>query len=265
MELKAELERAVEKEEFAIRYQPLVEVATGRITGLEALVRWEHPTRGLVAPAEFISLAEETGLVLPIGTWILREACQHAKQWQDLSNNPDLTISVNLSPRQLQQSDLVSQVKQALALAKLDPSCLMLEITEHVLMEDLETTVPKLHELKEIGVRLAIDDFGTGYSSLSYLRTLPIHVLKIAKSFIDGVALDIEESALARAIIKLGATMNLETIAEGIESAEQWTELRILGCTMGQGFYLYHPMSEPDVRELLATNAMRQPALTLPL
>jgi EAL domain-containing protein (putative c-di-GMP-specific phosphodiesterase class I) len=132
-------------------------------------------------------------------------------------------------------------------------------------MEDLETTVPKLHELKDLGVRLAIDDFGTGYSSLSYLRHLPIHVLKIAKSFIDGVALDIEESALARAIIKLGATLNLETIAEGVESADQWTELGILGCTMGQGFYLYRPMSEPDVREVLAKDHIRQPALPLAL
>jgi diguanylate cyclase (GGDEF)-like protein/PAS domain S-box-containing protein len=251
MDLESRLQQAIEKGELVVHYQPIVEVGSGRIRGAEALVRWNHPEKGLIPPGDFIPLAEETGLIVPIGRWVLEQACAQAKAWQTLHDYP-LKISVNLSVRQFQQGSLVAEVAEILRKSRLAPSSLILEITETILAQDSSLAVRKLRELKQLGVQLALDDFGTGYSSLSYLRRFPIDVLKIDKSFIDGVHKDSEESALARAIVQIGETLNLRTVAEGIEFAEQAQELETLGCEEGQGFFFARPLDSESLGELLA-------------
>jgi diguanylate cyclase (GGDEF)-like protein/PAS domain S-box-containing protein len=251
LELTADLRRAVERSELFVLYQPIIDLATGRRTGVEALVRWRHPQRGLVGPDEFIALAEETGLILPLGHLVLEQACRHGARWQQ-QHGRELTINVNLSIRQLQDPGFVSEVTEILAASQLRAQCLTLEITESLLMQDTEAAVEKLTELKRLGVRVAIDDFGTGYSSLSYLQRLPIDILKIPKPFIDGIVKTSDESALARAIIKLARTLRLETIAEGIEQQEQWDKLRELDCDLGQGYFFSKPVDSDDIDALLA-------------
>ena len=259
--LEADLRQAVECEEFQLLYQPIVALDEGRIVGAEALVRWAHPERGLVSPAEFIPAAEETGLIVPMGRWVLREACRQARAWHDQHPaHVPVRVSVNLSPKQLQHPDIVADVTRALADSQLDPHCLLLEVTESVLMEDTEANIATLHQLKALGVSLAIDDFGTGYSSLSYLRRFPIDIVKIDKSFIDGIAEGSESSALARAIIMLGQTLRLDTVAEGIEHAAQFGELRELGCALGQGYHFARPLPADSVGELLAHPTAWRPA-----
>ncbi len=257
LELKAELEQALERDEFVIHYQPAVDLASGKITAVEALVRWNHATRGLVPPLDFIPLAEETGLIVPIGGWVLREACRQAREWQ-LAHRSDtpLSVGVNLSGRQLQDSSVVGEVKAALEASQLPPSSLILEITETVLLQDAEAAAATLSELKKLGVQLAIDDFGTGYSSLGYLDRFPVDIVKIAKPFIDGVAHGPDESAVAAAMITLGGTLGLKTVAEGIEDADQLAELRALACDQGQGFYLARPVAAGDVSALLAAGEL---------
>jgi len=259
LELEADLRRGVERREFAVHYQPIVVLETGRIAGVEALVRWNHPKRGLVAPADFIPLAEETGLIVPIGRWVLREACQQGQQWQPqpagASGGSPLTITVNISGRQLQHAGLVEEVASALADSGLDPHRLVLEITESVTMQYTAATLHKLHALKALSVRLAIDDFGTGYSSLGYLQHFPVDILKIDKSFIDGVGGGVNGSALARAIIALGDSLGLRTVAEGIEQASQLAELQRLGCELGQGYYFAKPVAAEMIDVLLAEGA----------
>jgi diguanylate cyclase (GGDEF)-like protein len=253
LELEADLQRAVEQHEFTLVYQPIMPLDGPAMSGFEALIRWSHPTRGLVSPAEFIPLAEETGLILPIGRWVLHQACQQAAQWQlEYPTDPPRTVSVNLSGRQLQQAGLVEEVAHALTASRLDPACLILEITESVLIQDTEATIAKLAELKGLGVRVAIDDFGTGYSSLSYLRQLPVDILKVDKSFIDGVQESPEASALARAIIRLGRTLSLQTVAEGIEESTQLDALRKMQCDLGQGYLFAKPLSSTELKELLS-------------
>ena len=251
LELTADLRRAVERSELFVLYQPIVDLATGRRTGVEALVRWRHPQRGLVGPDEFITLAEETGLILPLGRLVLEQACRHGARWRQ-QHGRELTINVNLSIRQLQDPGFVNEVTEILVASQLHAHCLTLEITESLLMQDTEAAVEKLTELKRLGVRVAIDDFGTGYSSLSYLQKLPIDILKIPKPFIDGIVKTSEESALARAIIKLAKTLRLETIAEGIEQQEQWHKLRELACDLGQGYFFSKPVESDDIDALLA-------------
>jgi diguanylate cyclase (GGDEF)-like protein/PAS domain S-box-containing protein len=252
LDLAADLSRAVEKRQLHVCYEPQISLGSGRICSLEALARWRHPTRGEVSPGEFIPLAEETGLILPIGRWVLREACRQVKAWQERWPAPaPLTIAVNLSTRQLQHPGIVDEVSAALAAAELDPQSLILEITETAIMEQLDAAITILTGLRRLGVRLALDDFGTGYSSLSYLQRLPVDILKIDRSFVAGVARSTEDSALARGILTLGQTLGLETVAEGIETAEQLAVLRELGCQLGQGYFFARPLGPAAVDALL--------------
>ena len=244
--LKGDLERALEREEFALLYQPIIQLKSGQVTGVEALLRWHHPRRGVVGPTEFIPVAEETGLIIPLGRWVLTEACRQAVAW-DLEARKPLRMSVNVSGRQIHQAGFADEVAQVLASTGFDPARLTLELTESVLMQDVEGTAATLGELKRLGVRLAIDDFGTGYSSLSYLRRFPIDELKIDRSFVATVNIGPDQSALVRSILKLGETLHLETVAEGIEEAGQLAELQGLGADLGQGFYFAKPLTSEAI------------------
>jgi diguanylate cyclase (GGDEF)-like protein/PAS domain S-box-containing protein len=250
LELRADLQRALRDGELVLHYQPTVELDSGKITGFEALVRWQHPTRGLLAPAFFIPMAEETGMIVQLGTWVLYEACRTAAMLQSDWRRP--TMAVNISSQQLARSDFVDQVTDALAAAGLHANRLTLEITESVVVRDLDTVTPRLAALRACGVRVAIDDFGTGYSSLAYLTKLPVDVLKVDKSFIDRVASDEQGASLTKAIIAMSHTMNLTTVAEGVEVAEQAAWLRQVNCPVGQGYYWSRPVDLRGVHELLS-------------
>jgi predicted signal transduction protein with EAL and GGDEF domain len=247
LELEADLRTAVDQSHFHVEYQPIVHLATGEIYGAEALVRWSHPERGMVPPSHFVTLAEDTGLIVPIGRAVLRQACHRAKEWRMRRRRRGaLRMSVNLSGRHFQESSLVDDVRDALRESGLEPWALTLEITESVLMQQSDVTLAKLRELKALGLSLAIDDFGTGYSSLGYLQRFPIDLLKIDRTFVDLVGNQNEDPVLARAIIALGRTLRIETVAEGIERPEQREALRALGCTLGQGFLFARPMSAEE-------------------
>ncbi len=250
LDLLDELRGAVERHELLVYYQPFIDLADGAVVGAEALVRWPHPAKGLIPPDRFIPLAEESGLILPLGYAVLDSACRQAAAW------PGLKISVNLSPRQVQDPAVVLYVQQTLARSGLPPHLLTLEITESLLREDAEVARHRLGELKALGVQLAVDDFGTGYSSLSRLHEFPIDVLKIPKPFVDGVAQGAERSALARAILDLAAALGLEVVAEGIEHQEQADELHRLGCPVGQGFLFCRPVPARDF-ELYSATVLR--------
>jgi len=246
------LRRGLVRGEFRVHYQPVVDFARSEVIGFEALVRWQHPERGLIAPDEFLAVAEETGLIVPIGGWVLREACAQAAGWAAESPGaPHLTVSVNLSARQLADPELVSLVDGALAAAGLDPSLLVLEITEPVLMENRDTAVRVLRDLGARGVRVSIDDFGTGQSSLGYLKMLPVHTLKIDRTLVDGLAMDTEDAAIVAAIVQLGHALGLSVTAEGVEDGEQLGALRSLGCDLGQGYYFARPQPGEVVRALV--------------
>jgi EAL domain-containing protein (putative c-di-GMP-specific phosphodiesterase class I) len=249
--LEGDLEHAIDRGELELYYQPIVALRSGRVVAIEALVRWNRPGHGLLPPAEFIPVAEETRLIVPIGRWVLQEACRQATTWRKV--RPDLTLGVNLSAIQLQQATVIEDVAAAVTTSGWDPQALVLEITESVLMHDRERTTAKLHSLKALGVQLAVDDFGTGYSSLQYLRGFPIDILKIAKSFIDGLHNGVAgEWALARAIIDLADSFRLRVIAEGIETETQLERLLELGCDHGQGFLFAKPVPAEQVPALLA-------------
>jgi len=254
--LKGDLERALERGEFGLLYQPIMRLASREVVGVEALVRWHHPRRGMVGPAEFIPVAEETGLILPLGRWVLEEACRQAVAW-DARLDQRLAMSVNVSGRQIHQPGFVEEVRGILAATGLQPARLTLELTESVLMQDVGATTVTLTALKALGVRLAIDDFGTGYSSLSYLRRFPIDELKIDRSFVATIEDGAEQSALVRSILKLGETMHLQTVAEGIEEAGQLAELQHLGAGFGQGYLFARPL-EPDAVVALEAPAADQ-------
>ena len=255
LELRAELQRALDLGQFEVYYQPVVRLDLGLSYGLEALLRWIHPTRGVIAPAQFIPLAEETGLIIPMGRWVVREACREAVGLQAKFPRPiPLTMSVNLSVKQLQSDTIVADVRDALESSRLEPSSLVLEVTETVMMADADTALARLSELKALGIRLAMDDFGTGYSSLSYLSRLPIDILKMDRSFLttgrDG------GSGLAAAIIAIGERLGLEVVAEGIETEEQIELLQELGCELGQGFLFAKPMPHGALLAYLVDDAV---------
>jgi len=258
LQLKAELTRALADSELVVHYQPVVQLATGALSGVEALVRWEHPERGLVPPAEFVPLAEQSGLVVPLGRYVLTEACRQMRSWHDRHPGArHLTVSVNLSARELEEPGLVESVRSALRVTGLDPARLVLEITETLLLVDLPRTVAVLTELRALGLRLAIDDFGTGYSSLAYLEQLPVQVLKIDKSFVDRIAETSPDadgrptSVMVAAISQLGHTLDLQMVAEGVEHPEQAHALRALGCQFGQGYVFARPLPAAELGGLL--------------
>ncbi|MGH7749147.1 MAG: putative bifunctional diguanylate cyclase/phosphodiesterase, partial [Candidatus Dormibacteria bacterium] len=263
LELRTELERAVQRGELVLRYQPIVALESGRLVGVEALVRWEHPLRGTMPPIEFIPLAEETGLIVAVGRRVLEDACRQARAWHLAHpHRADLGISVNLSPRQLQDEGFVGEVAAVLRETGLDPRLLTLEITESV-MVDGGAPAGRLAELKALGVRLSIDDFGTGYSSLSALQHLPVDALKIAKPFVDGIAEDPQKRAFAQAIVRLGRTLELDLVAEGVEHAEQRDHLLELGCQMAQGYFFARPLEAASIDRLLATGSRSWSAAAL--
>jgi diguanylate cyclase (GGDEF)-like protein/PAS domain S-box-containing protein len=242
LELRADLQRAMTTGQLELHYQPVVRLHDGSVSGVEALLRWRHPERGLIPPDQFIPLAEEMGLIVPIGRWVLREGCAQAVAMRrKLPDHTLLSMSINLSVKQLQHSDIVADVRDALDQSGLEPGGLTLEITESVMIADTDLAVERLEQLKALGVRLAMDDFGTGYSSLSYLSRLPVDILKMDRSFLRPGA-SVAESELATAVVGLGKTLNLEVVAEGIELDEQWTALRNLDCELGQGFLFARPM-----------------------
>ncbi len=262
LELETQLHSVVERGELVLYYQPSVHLATGAIVGTEALLRWQHPEHGLIMPDEFIPLAEETGLILPIGRWVLEEACRQMHRWHTTHAAPSpLTMSVNLSAKQLQHPAFVEEVRQVLEHTGANPGCLILEITERMVMGDVQTTVPVLHQLKALGVQLAIDDFGTGYSSLSYLRRFPVDILKVDKSFVDGLGAANEDTALMRAVLGLGSALNLQSVAEGVETPEQVAALQLLGCAVGQGYYFARPLPAEAATAALASGLYESAAL----
>ena len=256
MELKADLEQAIANHEFELHYQPIVDLRSGRVMGLEALLRWRHAERCLVLPAEFIPIAEETGLIVTLGSWVISAACRQLATWgeagQPTTHPPArMSVWVNLSARQLQEPDFVETVADVLRSTGIQPDRLTLEITESALMADLDQSAATLHRLRALGVRLAIDDFGTGYSSLSYLERLPVEVLKIDRSFTAAIGQGRDVPVLVRSIIKLGQTLHMEVLAEGIETAEQLARLRAIDCRLGQGFYFSPALPANEVIELL--------------
>ena len=248
LRLKADLQQAVDNDELELHYQPIVQLEDGRVTSVEALVRWRHPERGLVGPLDFIPFAEESGLIVPIGRWVLFEACRTAASWQ---GDAPPSVSVNVSPLRFRHPGFVEELKEALTATGLPAERLVVEITESALVEDVEKVVERLDELKALGVQLAIDDFGTGYSSLSYLKHFAIDVLKIDKAFIDSIALGVEDSALARAVLRLGQSLNLKIVAEGVEQGVQAEVLKSLGCPMAQGYLFSRPVPATSLAELL--------------
>ncbi|TFV78206.1 GGDEF and EAL domain-containing protein [Blastococcus sp. CT_GayMR19] len=255
----ATLNRAIREGELFTVYQPLINLRTGRPTGAEALVRWQHPDDGVVGPDAFIGLAEETGLIVEIGTQVLREACRQAARWAEADPSQPLTITVNLSARQLSDPAIVGTVTEALADAGLDAKRLVLEITETVLMQDREAAAATLWQLKALGIRIAIDDFGTGYSSLAYLRRFPIDMLKIAREFVDGLGRDEHDDVITRAIVELASTLGLLTVAEGIETHDQQTIVTALGCDLGQGYLFSVPVDAEAAFAVLTATPLAVP------
>ncbi|MGK5682164.1 putative bifunctional diguanylate cyclase/phosphodiesterase [Actinoplanes sp. URMC 104] len=251
-QVRTEMEAALAGEQFVVHYQPVVDLPTQRVTGVEALVRWQHPERGLLAPQHFIDTAEESGLIVPLGRWVLQESCRQLARW----NQAGLRMNINLSARQFQDAHLVADVRDALATSGVDPACITLELTESMLLQDIDAATETLHALRRLGVRLAIDDFGTGYSSLNYLKRLPVDILKIDRAFITQVATDAEDKALVDAVVSLGQALQLQTVAEGIETDDQWATLRRLGCDYGQGYLFGRPADAETIEHLLTTPAL---------
>ncbi|HEX8606519.1 MAG TPA: bifunctional diguanylate cyclase/phosphodiesterase, partial [Pseudoduganella sp.] len=248
------LRRAVDEDQLRLLYQPKVDLATGRVFGVEALVRWQHPERGMVRPDQFIALAEENGMIVAIGEWVLREACRQARRWQDAGLAP-ISMSVNVSPRQFDDRRLVARVAAALEQAGLEAQWLELEVTESLIMRDVQQAVDKMRELEAMGIALSIDDFGTGYSSLAALKSFPISRLKIDKSFVRDLAHSADDQAIARAIISLSHQLQMRVIAEGVETEQQREFLTQYGCDEMQGYLFSRPVPPDDIGAMLAQGA----------
>jgi diguanylate cyclase (GGDEF)-like protein/PAS domain S-box-containing protein len=252
LKLESDLRRAIERGEFSLNYQPIISLSANRIVGFEALIRWNRPQIGVIFPAEFIATAEETGMIIPIGQWVLREACERARAWNAAHpNSPPVTMSVNISFKQFAQPDLVIQIRRALQESGLDPALLKLEITESLAMSDAERSETILWLLKGLGIGLSIDDFGTGYSSLSYLRRFPVNTLKIDRSFIAGIGNDTEGAEIVRTIVTLSHNLGLDVVAEGVETAEHAAMLKEFGCDFAQGYFYYRPLEQVAAEALL--------------
>jgi diguanylate cyclase (GGDEF)-like protein/PAS domain S-box-containing protein len=256
--LEAGLRRALDRGEFLLQYQPQVELQSGQIIGMEALIRWQHPELGMVSPAKFIPIAEETGLIEPIGAWVLHTACAQNKAFQD-AGLPAITVAVNLSPRQFRQKNLVESVRAILNASGLDPRHLELEITEGMVMQNAEEVIATLSKLEGMRLQLSVDDFGTGYSNLSYLKRFPVHRLKIDKSFVGDIGTDPDGTAIAQSVIALGHSLNLKVIAEGVETAAQLAFLRQAGCDEAQGYYFFKPLPHSELAAVLGGLAVAMP------
>jgi EAL domain-containing protein (putative c-di-GMP-specific phosphodiesterase class I) len=254
-EIESDLRGAVERQEFRLYYQPIVSLEDGCFVGVEALIRWQHPRRGLLAPAEFIGVAEETGLIIPIGKWVIREACRQMHDWQSrFANEPPISIHVNLSAKQVCHPSLTREIKQALQETGLAPGSLSLEITESVLMENNRVAVEVLKELQAWGVRVELDDFGTGYSSLNYLHQFPINGLKVDRTFVKKMEESDNNPGIVQAIIKLGHDLGMEIVAEGLETPSQLRQLKELECDYGQGYYFAKPLEVKAIEDLMQTS-----------
>ena len=251
LRIEAELHLALKREELLLLYQPIVDLNSGRLAGFEALVRWQHAQRGMIPPMDFIPIAEETGMIVPIGTWVVQEACRQQREWLNREGNLDLFISVNVSSRQLDGSALPDIVRQALSQHQLSPAHLKLEITESAVMRDFELTIKLLKHLKDIGVGLSLDDFGTGYSSLNLLRRLPVDTLKVDRSFVAAMSADASGVKMVEAIVQLARLFDLKVVAEGIEHAEEENLLKELGCEFGQGWRYGKPLPAAACVELM--------------
>jgi EAL domain-containing protein (putative c-di-GMP-specific phosphodiesterase class I) len=244
-----DLNGALEADQFFLLYQPTFDLSSGAFTGVEALLRWRHPTRGVIQPDDFISALEANGLIVPVGRWVLEEACQQGATWQRQGH--DVTVSINVSAKQLERDQIISDVHAALTSSGFDPRLCVLELTETTLMHNVEDTVGRLTLLKALGVRVAVDDFGTGYSSLSYLRQFPVDVLKIDRSFVSGISETSEAVALVHAMVQLGKALGLETVAEGVENDGQRVQLAAENIDTGQGFLFARPLDVEAVNRLL--------------
>ena len=252
LEIEADLRKAIERSQFHLVYQPIICLSTGRITSLEALIRWDHPAKGLVPSETFIPIAEQTGLIIPIGEWVLRTACRQASAWCDQFTREQLSVTVNLSSMQFSRNDLVSQVDAALSESGLDPTLLKLEITESVVMENAEEHTAVLKELRTRHLDLSMDDFGTGYSSLSYIHNLPIASIKLDRSFVNNMTADGEHAATINAVVTLAHNRGMQVIAEGVETIEQLAQLQALECDFGQGYYFSKPLAADRAAALIA-------------
>jgi EAL domain-containing protein (putative c-di-GMP-specific phosphodiesterase class I) len=259
LELESDLRRALEAGELRIHYQPIVDLATDEVVGFEALVRWQHPTRGLVPPIAFIQMAEETGLIVPLGRWVLETACLQAARWHEAASRRGRRppfVSVNLSARQFVQADLVEDIAATLVAAGLEPAALELEITESVVMDQSEAGIRALRRLRELGVRLVLDDFGTGYSSLAYLKHLPLDTIKIDRTFVAGLE-EVADRSIVDAVIALAHGLGIGVVAEGIETERQAERLRELGCDLGQGYLFARPLPVDRIEAFLRNAAAR--------
>jgi predicted signal transduction protein with EAL and GGDEF domain len=251
-ELEMDLRRALASEQFELHYQPLVVLETNEVNAFEALLRWNHPTRGLISPADFIPIAEETGLIVPLGEWVLKAACAEAASWPE-----HIKVAVNLSPAQLNSRNLVSMVMSALNESGMAPHKLQLEITETVLLQNTFTTLATLHELRKMGVQIALDDFGTGYSSLSYLRSFPFDKIKIDRSFIQDLSNGAEPLAIVNAVAGLARCLNMTSTAEGVETQQQMDVLQSIGCTEMQGYLFSHARPASEIRQFFAQGPIK--------
>jgi EAL domain-containing protein (putative c-di-GMP-specific phosphodiesterase class I) len=261
--LEFDLRHALERGEVEIQYQPIVFLAEAKLSGFEALLRWRHPERGLISPAEFIPTAEETGLIVPIGRWVMRESCRQMRVWQgEFAVARHLVVSVNLSARQVMQPGLVTDVQQILTETGVEPAQLKLEITEGVVLDNSEAVAAVLHELRALGVQLGLDDFGMGYSTLGYLQRFPFHTIKIDRAFVSGMQ-ETGNTEIIRAVVSLAAGLRMDVTAEGIETVDQLNRLKDLSCEFGQGFYFHRPLTLEQAGALMRSGGIAAPTPVL--